>query len=283
MRNVGSAVGAGGCVVAQLPADGAERRQLQLGGALVLVIVAGGGRGGRVVAAAAAAAVQEGPAQRAAQEQQQRRRHGGPAEEQQLGEKVEDGHGVLGDARRHVRGHDVADVLGHHARAVDDGQRHDGAVHLALQADLLLVAAHAGLLGAPDLARRHQGAPDGEEGGEAKVAAEAPPQASALVGQAQHVEHVGERGGYPDDAAFDGRLVGPPRVLDHQLSDEELREGQQESPDPDDGQLGGRGGAVLDHLVVHLDIGGRAEAVDAQRAQSEGGHAEGGHLREQTH
>lgn len=216
MRNVSLAVGACRRVVTQLPADGAERRQLQLGGALVFVIVTGGGRGGRVVAAAAATAtVQEGPAQRATQEEQQRRRHGGPTEEQQLGEKVEHGHGVLGNAGRHVRRNYVADILGHHARAVDDRQRHNGAVHLALQPDLLLVAAHAGLLGAPDLARRHQRAPDGEEGGEAKVAAEAPPQASALVGQAQHVEHVGERGGYPDDAAFNGGLVRDSRVLRH--------------------------------------------------------------------
>ena len=56
-RNVPLAVGASGRVVTQLPADGAERRQLQLGGALVFVIVAGRGRGGHVVTAAAAAAV----------------------------------------------------------------------------------------------------------------------------------------------------------------------------------------------------------------------------------
>lgn len=249
----------------------------------MFVIVAGRGRGRHVVTAAAAtAAVQEGPAQRAAQEEQQRGRHGGSAEEQQLREEVEDRHGVLGHAGRHVRRHDVADVLGHHASTVDDGQRHDGAVHLALQPDLLLIAAHAGLFGVADLARRHQRAADGEERGEAEVAAEAPPQPGPLVGQAQHVEHVGERGGYPDDAALGGRLVWNPRVLHHQLPDEELGERQQESANPDDGEFGGGGGAVLDHLVVHLDVGGCPEAVDAQGAQGESGHAEGGHLREQT-
>ena len=247
----------------------------------MFVIVTGRGRRGRVVtAAAAAAAVQEGPPQGATQEEQQRRRHGGPAEEQQLGEKMEDGHGVLRNARRHVRRNNVADVLGHHAGAVDDCQRHNGAVHLALQPDLLLVAAHAGLLRAPDLPRRYQRAPNGEEGREAEVAAEAPPQPGALVGQAQHVEHVGERGGYPDDAALDRGLVWDSRVFRHQLSDEELRQGQQESADPDDSQLSGGGGAVLNHLVVHLDVGGRTETVDAQSAQGEGGHAEGGHLKE---
>lgn len=227
MRNVILAVGAGRCVVTQLPADGAERRQLQLGGTLVFVIVTGSGRGGSMVTAAAAtAAVQEGPAQRATQEKQQRRRHGGPTEEQKLGEKMENRHGVLRDASRHVGRYDVADVLRHHACTVDDCQSHDGAIHLALQPDLLLVAAHAGLLRTPDLTCRHQRAPNGEEGGEAKIAAEAPPQPSALVGQAQHVEHVRERGGYPDDAALDGRLVWDPCVLRHQLSDEELWEGQ---------------------------------------------------------
>lgn len=55
-RNCTLAVGAGRGVVAQLPADGTEGRQLQLGGALVLVVVAGRGRRGRVVTAAAAAA-----------------------------------------------------------------------------------------------------------------------------------------------------------------------------------------------------------------------------------
>lgn len=233
-----------------------------------------------VTAAAATAAVQEGPPQGAAQEEQQRRRHSGPTEEQQLGEKMEDGHGVLRNARRHVRWNDVADVLRHHAGAVDDRQRHNGAVHLALQPDLLLVAAHAGLLRAPDLPRRHQRAPNGEEGREAEVAAEAPPQPSTLVGQAQHVEHVGKRGGYPNDAAFNRRLIWDSCVFRHQLSDEELREGQQESADPDDSQLSGSGGAVLDHLVVHLDVGGRTETVDAQSAQGEGGYAEGSHLRE---
>lgn len=227
MRNVSLAVGAGRCVVTQLPADGAERRQLQLGGALVFVIVTGRGRGGRVVTAAAAtAAVQEGPAQWTTQEKQQRRRHGGPTEEQQLGEKMEDRHGVLRNTGRHVRGNYVADVLGHHARTVNDRQRHNGAVHLALQPDLLLVAAHAGLLCTPDLACRHQWAPDGEEGREAEVAAEAPPQPSTLVGQAQHVEHVRKWGGDPDNAALNGRLVWDSCVLCHQLSDEELREGQ---------------------------------------------------------
>lgn len=278
--SVALAVRPGRCVITQLPANGAERRQLQLGGALVLVIVTGRGRGGHVVTAAAAtAAVQEGPAQRATQEKQQCGRHGGSTEEQQLGQEVEDGHGVLGNAGRHVGGNDVADVLGHHARAVDDGQRYHGAVHLALQPDLLLVAAHAGLLRAPDLARRHQRAPDGEEGGEAEVAAEAPPQTSTLVGQTQHIEHIRERGGYPDNAAFDRRLIRDPCVLCHQLSDEELWQGQQERTDPDDSQLSGGGSAVLDHLVVHLDVGGRAEAVDAQSTQGEGGHTEGGHLR----
>ena len=195
---------------------------------------------------------------------------------------MEDGHGVLGNAGRHVRRNYVADVLGHHARTVHDRQRHDGAVHLALQPNLLLVAAHAGLLRAPDLARRYQRAPDGEEGGQAEVAAEAPPQTGALVGQAQHVENVRKRGGDPDDAAFDGRLARDSRVLRHQLSDEELGECQEEGADPDDGELGGGGRAVLDHLVVHLDVGGRAEAVDAQSAQGEGGHAQRRHLKEQA-
>lgn len=43
MRNVSLAVGASRCVVTQLPADGAERRQLKLGGALMFVIVTGSG------------------------------------------------------------------------------------------------------------------------------------------------------------------------------------------------------------------------------------------------
>ncbi len=81
MRNVSLTVGASRCVVTQLPADGAERRQLQLGGALMFVIVTSRGRGrGVVTAAAATTAVQKGPAQRATQEQQQRRRHGSSTE-----------------------------------------------------------------------------------------------------------------------------------------------------------------------------------------------------------
>ncbi|KAI4802746.1 hypothetical protein KUCAC02_006322 [Chaenocephalus aceratus] len=123
------------------------------------------------------------------QEEQQRRSHRGPTEEQQLGQKMEDGHGVFRNTGRHVRGHYVAMFSGT-TRSVHDRQRHHGAVHLALQTDLLLVAAHAGLRRRRIL-RASPRAADGEEGGEAEVAAEAPPKPGALVGQTQNVEHSG--------------------------------------------------------------------------------------------
>lgn len=280
MRNARLAVGSGRRVVTELPSDSAEWRQFQLCRTFMFVIVTARSRGWSAVAtAAAAAAVQKSPAQWAAQKKQQCWSHSGPTEQQQLGKKMQDGHGVLRNARSHVCRNYVTDVLRHHTRSVDDSQRHNRAVHLALQPDLLLVAAHTGLLRVADFAGRHQRAPDGEEGRQAEVAAEAPPQPSALVGETQHVEHVGKRGGYPDDAALNRRLIRESGVLCYKLPDEKLREGQEEGADPDDCQLGSGRSAVLDHLVVHLDIGGRAKAVDAERAEGEGGNAEGGHLK----
>lgn len=274
--------GGGGRV--PVPAHGAERRQLQVGaGALVVVAVAGGGGGGggarrAALVAAAAAAVQEGSGERLAQEEEQHRRQRGLTEEQQLADQVQHVQGSPGDAGGHVNAEDVADVLRDDAEAVEDGQRHHGAVHLALQLDLLLAAAHAGALGAADLARGGQRAADGEQRRQAEVAAEVPPEARAVVGEAQHVQGVRQVGGDPDHAALARRHVGRVAGLGDQLAQQQLGQRQQQGAHPDDGQLGGGGRPVLDHLVVHLHVGGGAEAVDAQGAQGEGRDPEGRHL-----
>lgn len=166
-----------------LAADGAERGQLQLGG--VLVVVVAGGRRGLVGAllAAAAAALQEGAAEGPAQAEEDDRGDAGLEEQQELADDVQQVHGLLGNPGGHVGRHDVVDILGDDAEAVQDGQRHHRAVHLALELDLPLVPARAGLLRLADLARRHQGAGDGEQRGQAEVAAEVPPEPRPVVGE----------------------------------------------------------------------------------------------------
>ncbi len=275
-------------VVGHLPAYSAERRQLQFRSALVLVVVAGRGRGvsgdPAGVCAAAAAALQKGTAEGSAEAQQQHRRDSGTQEHQQLTEEMQQRHGALRDPGRHVRWNHVAHVLGNHARAVDDRQCHHGAVHLAFQSDLLLVASGAAAFCATDAPGGGHRAADGEERRQAEVAAEAPPETRSFVGQTQDVQSVGEGCGDTDQAAFGCWLVHRAvAVFWHQLTDQELGEGKEQGADPDDGQLGGGGGAVLDHLVVHLHIGRGAETVDAERTEGEGGHAERRHLEKYKH
>lgn len=167
-----------------LAADRAERGQLQLRGVLVVVAVAGG-RGGlvRALLAAAATALQEGPAERSAQAEEDDRGDAGLEEQQELADDVQQVHGLLGNPGRHVGSHDVVDILGDDAEAVQDGQSHHRAVHLALQLDLPLVPARAGFLRLADFPRRHQGAGDGEQRGQAEVTAEVPPEPRAVVGE----------------------------------------------------------------------------------------------------
>lgn len=249
--------------------DGAEGRQLQLSGGAVVVGVADGGGGGArraALVAAAAAAVQEGSGERLAQTEQQHRRNRGLTEEQQLADQMQDVQRSARNSSRHVNAEDVADVLGNDAEAVEDGQRHHSAVHLALQLDLLLAAADAGPLGTPDLASGEQRAADGEQRRQAEVAAKVPPEACAVVGESQDVQCVRQVGGDADNAALTWRHVRRVAVLSDQLSDQQLGQRQQQSAHPDHGEFGCGGRPVLDHLVVHLHVGGGAETVDAQSA-----------------
>lgn len=273
--------------VGRLSADGAERRQLQFGGGALVVDVAGGGGDGRpgrvALVAAAAATVQEGSGERLAQEEQQHRRHRRLTEEQQLADQVQDVQSPPGNAGSHVHADDVADVLWNDAEAVEDGQGHHGAVHLALQLDLLLAAADAGPLRVADLAGRDQRAANGEQRRQAEVAAKVPPEARAVVGQPQDVERVREVSGDPDHTALTRRHVGRVAVLGDQLSDQQLGQRQQQSAHPDDGELRRGGRPVLDHLVVHLHIGGGTKTIDAESAQREGRDAERSHLEGEEH
>lgn len=139
----------------------AERWELQLCGgrltprqavalaAAVMTIVDVSGRvsSGRVcirrilaLLPAAAAAVNRSAPERLTQAEEQRWCGGRPAEEQQLAQQAQRIQRPAGDAGRHVHSHNIADVLGDHAEAVEDGQRHYGAVHLALQSKLLPAA-----------------------------------------------------------------------------------------------------------------------------------------------
>ncbi len=254
----------------------------------MLVVIAGRGWGvsgdTADVCTAAAAALQKGTAEGSAEAQQQHRCDSGTQKQQQLTEQMQQRHGALRDPGRHVCRNHVANVLGNHARAVDDRQRHHGAVHLAFQSDLLLVTSGAATFCATDAPGGGNRAADGEERRQAEVAAEAPPETRSFVGQAQDVQRVGEGRGDADQAAFGSRLVHRAvAVFWHQLADQELGEGKEQGADPDDGQLGGGGGAVFDHLVVHLHIGRGAETVDAERTEGEGGHAERRHLEKHKH
>lgn len=264
----------------RLPADGAERRQLQLCGGALVAITGNGGRGAGWAAllAAAAATVQESSGERLAQTEQQHRSHRRLTEQQQLADQVQDVQGSPGNAGCHVHADDVADVLWNDAEAIEDGQRHHGAVHLALQLDLLLAAAHAGPLRVPDLAGRDQWAANGEQRRQAEVAAEVPPETGAIVGESQDIERVREVGGDPDHTALAWRHIGRVAILCDQLSDQQLGQRQQQSAHPDDGELGRGGCPVLDHLVVHLHVGGCTETIDAQSAQREGRDPERRHL-----
>jgi len=267
----------------RLPADGAEGRQLQLGGGgLVVVVAPGDGDAAPLsprraaLAAAAAAAVHQRAAERPAQAEQQHRRRRRLAEEEHLADQLQYVQRPPGDGGRHVGAHHVADVLRDDAEAVEDGQRHHGAVHPALQTDLLAAgAAAAGA--APDLAHRDQRAADGEERREAEVAAEVPPEAGAVVREAEHVQRVREVGGDADHAAL-ARRRRRAAALALQLADQQLGQRQQQSAGPDDGQLGRGRRPVLHHLVVQPHVGGGAEAVDAQGAEREGRDPQRRHL-----
>lgn len=260
-----SAMGSDGSEGGHFAADGAERGQLQLGGVLVVVVVAGGGGGlVRALVAAAAAALQEGPAEGLAQAEEDDRGDAGLEEQQELADDVQKVHGLPGDPGGHVGGHDVVDVLGNDAEPVQDGQGHHRAVHLALQLDLPLVPAGAGFLRLADFPRRHQGAGDGEQRGQTEVTAEIPPEPGAVVGEGQDVDGVRQVRGDLDDAALRGGAATEARVLLAQLAKDDFGKRQQESAHPYDSQLGGCGGAVFYHLIVHLHVGGSPEAVYAQ-------------------
>lgn len=108
----------------RLPVDGAERRQLQLGGGALVVDVdtagGGGGWGSRWTAlvAAAAAAVQEGSGERLAQAEQQHRRYRRLTEEQQLADQIKDVQGSSGNTSCHIHCHNIAYVLRDDGEAV---------------------------------------------------------------------------------------------------------------------------------------------------------------------
>ena len=75
----------------RLPADCAERWELQLGGVALVFGVAGGrGSGRAALSTAAAATVQEGFGERLAEEEQEHRRHSRLTEQQQLADQVQD-------------------------------------------------------------------------------------------------------------------------------------------------------------------------------------------------
>ncbi len=104
---------------------------------------------------------------------------------------------------------------------------------MAFQLDLLAVASDAGALGLADFACGHHRADDGEEGGQAEVAAEVPPQASAAVGKSEHVKCVWESCGDSDYAMFARYHLRRLTLLFHQLPDEELGQGEEQSTQPD--------------------------------------------------
>lgn len=141
-----------------------------------------------------------------------------------------------------------------------------------------LVPPGAGFFCPPDFPRCHQGAGNSEQGGQTEVAAKVPPEACPIVGESQHIDGVGQRRGDLHHAALAGGAAAVLGVIPGQLAQHHLRQGQQQGAHPDDRQLGRRGGAVLDHLVVHLHVGGGTEPVYAESAQRERGHSQRGHL-----
>lgn len=187
---------------------------------------------------------------------------------------MEEVHSLLRDPCGHVGGHDVANVFRNDAKPIQNGQSHHRAVHLTFQLNLALVPPCASLFRPPDLPRRYQGAGNGEEGRQTKIAAKVPPEPCPVVSESQDVDGVGQRGGYLHHAPLPAVLG----VLLRQLAQHHLRQGQQQRAHPDDGQLGRRRGAVFDHLVIHLHVGGGTKPVDAEGAQRERGDSERGYL-----
>lgn len=141
-----------------------------------------------------------------------------------------------------------------------------------------LVPPCAGFFCPPDFPGCHQGAGDSEEGRQTKIAAKVPPEPCAVVGESQHVDGVGQRRGDLHHAALARGAAAVLGVVPGQLAQHHLGQGQQQGAHPDDSQLGRGGGAVLDHLVIHLHVGGGTEPVNAQSAQRECGDSQRGHL-----
>lgn len=237
--------------------------ELAVGAAL-----AGGGVGAAALTAAAAA-VHEGLAQGTTETQEQDRRHRALEEQEELIDKVEQIQGLLGHVGGHVGHHEVADILGGGAEPVDDGQSDDGAVQVTLALAVLAAPALALLVGAAD-APGHQLAADGEQDGQAEVAAKVPPHASVLVGEHQGIDGFGQVGRGLHGAVL-GHHTGHGRRVLRQLPEQDLRHRERHGAHPDDSQLGNDGLALLDGPGAGLGAGGCVEPVDAQGTETEGG------------
>lgn len=101
-----------------LPANGAERGELQFRGVLVIVVT--GGRGGlvRALLTATAETFQEGPTEGFAEAEEEDRRDAGLEEQKELADDIKKVHCLLGNPRSHVRSNDVADVFGNNAKSI---------------------------------------------------------------------------------------------------------------------------------------------------------------------